>query len=486
MATDSKRRLTFHRRAFLLLISLSWALVACFILFQYVRERRYKVSSLDAVLQLENVHLLDMVEGRQGLDLAPLIEVDLPDTLRVTVIGFGGEVLYDSYNEASQANAVSENHRHRPEVEAALSSGSGYTIKRLSESTSERYFYSARRGRYAVMRTAVPYTYSLYSSLRADMGFLWFILAVAAIISIIGYFATRRLGRQIERLRDFAQRAERGERIECGTTAARDEIDDISNHVIGLYAELQKTIGERDREHAKALHETQEKMRIKRQLTNNINHELKTPVASISGYIETILSNGKMDETTRTAFLQRCLSQCERLGKLLSDVATITRMDDGREQMNRERVVLNDIVDEIAEEVALQPAERRLRVNCDFPDDLAVVGNREMLTSIFRNLASNAVAYSSGRDIFIRLVAEDDEKYTISFADNGIGVEEEHLPRLFERFYRVDKGRSRKMGGTGLGLSIVKNAVAMHGGTIEAHNRLSGGLEFIFTLKKNS
>ena len=249
---------------------------------------------------------------------------------------------------------------------------------------------------------------------------------------------------------------------------------------------MQKTIGERDREHAKALHETQEKMRIKRQLTNNINHELKTPVASISGYIETILSNGKMDEATRTAFLQRCLSQCERLGKLLSDVATITRMDDGREQMNRERVVLNDIVDEIAEEVALQPAERRLRVNCDFPDDMAVVGNREMLTSIFRNLASNAVAYSSGRDIFIRLVAEDDEKYTISFADNGIGVEEEHLPRLFERFYRVDKGRSRKMGGTGLGLSIVKNAVAMHGGTIEAHNRLSGGLEFIFTLKKNS
>ena len=208
MATDSKRRLPFHRRAFLLLISLSWALVACFILFQYVRERRYKVSSLDAVLQLENVHLLDMVEGRQGLDLAPLIEVDLPDTLRVTVIGFGGEVLYDSYNEASQANAVSENHRHRPEVEAALSSGSGYTIKRLSESTSERYFYSARRGRYAVMRTAVPYTYSLYSSLRADMGFLWFILAVAAIISIIGYFATRRLGRQIERKAEDCYKAE--------------------------------------------------------------------------------------------------------------------------------------------------------------------------------------------------------------------------------------------------------------------------------------
>ncbi|MCI5718063.1 MAG: ATP-binding protein [Alistipes sp.] len=485
MATDSKRRLPFHRRAFLLLISLSWALVACFILFQYVRERRYKVSSLDAVLQLENVHLLDMIERPQGLDLDPLVALDMPDTLRVTVIGLDGEVLYDSYSEESGGSAVLGNHRQRPEVAAALATGAGYTIKRLSESTSERYFYSARRGHNVVMRTAVPYTYSLYRSLRADMGFLWFILAVAVVISIIGYFATRRLGRQIERLRDFAERAERGERIECGTSVARDEIDDISNHVIGLYAELQKTIGERDREHAKALHETQEKIRIKRQLTNNINHELKTPIASISGYIETIISNERMDDATRTAFLRRCLSQCERLGKLLADVADITRMDDGREQIHRERVVLNDIVDEIAEEVAVQPAERRLRVNCDFEGEVAVVGNRDMLTSIFRNLASNAVAYSSGRDIFIHMVAEDDEKYTISFADNGIGVEEEHLPRLFERFYRVDKGRSRKMGGTGLGLSIVKNAVALHGGDIEARNRVSGGLEFIFTLRKN-
>lgn len=486
MATDSKRRLPFHRRAFLLLISLSWALVACFILFQYVRERRYKVSSLDAVLQLENVHLLDMIEQPQGTDLATLVALDLPDTLRVTVIDLNGEILYDSYNEDVNTNTVHSNHLQRPEVAAAIASGAGYTIKRLSESTSQRYFYSARRGRDVVMRTAVPYTYSLYRSLRADMGFLWFILAVAIFISIIGYFATRRLGRQIERMRRFAERAERGERIECIMMTARDEIDDISNHIIGLYAELQKTIGERDREHAKALHETQEKIRIKRQLTNNINHELKTPIASISGYIETIISNEHMDDTTRTNFLRRCLSQCERLGKLLSDVADITRMDDGREQINREPVVLNDIVEEIAEEVALQPAERRLRVNCDFEDEIVVEGNRDMLISIFRNLASNAVAYSSGRDIFIRLVSEDDEKYTISFADNGIGVEEEHLPRLFERFYRVDKGRSRKMGGTGLGLSIVKNAVALHGGTIEARNRISGGLEFIFTLKKNS
>ena len=104
--------------------------------------------------------------------------------------------------------------------------------------------------------------------------------------------------------------------------------------------------------------------------------------------------------------------------------------------------------------------------------------------SIFRNLASNAVAYSSGRDIFIRLVAEDDEKYTISFADNGIGVEEEHLPRLFERFYRVDKGRSREQGGTGLGLAIVKHIIEAHGERINVRSELGVGTTFAFTLKK--
>lgn len=456
-------------------------------LFQYMRERRYKAESMNAVLQLENMHLLDLIEGRGSApDLDALGTLTRPDSVRITVLSLAGDVLYDSYDEGADVAAVTENHRHRPEVEAALASGEGYTIMRLSRSTSQRYFYSAMRGQNVVVRTAAPYTHSLYSTLRADMGFLWFILTVASVISIIGYFATRRLGNQIVRLRDFVERAARGEKIGAEAEAApRDEIDDISNNIIALYAELQKTTEERDREHAAALHQTREKERIKRQLTNNINHELKTPVAAIHGYLETILSNHAMDEATRTAFLERCLRQSERLSKLLCDVAALTRMDDGGERLVREEVVLYDIVEEIAEEVAVQPEERRLRVNCDFGEEVSVHGNREMIVSIFRNLAANAVAYSAGRDIFIHLAGEDDRKYTISFADNGIGVEQEHLPHLFERFYRIDKGRSRKMGGTGLGLAIVKNAVAMHGGTIEARNRHGGGLEFIFTLNKN-
>ena len=191
-----------------------------------------------------------------------------------------------------------------------------------------------------------------------------------------------------------------------------------------------------------------------------------------------------MEGSQRTEFLEKSVAQTERLRRLLADVSTITRMDEASQLIRKEPVVLNDLIAEVADEMALKPAEQRLRVNVDVPKRVEVVGNPALLASIFRNLADNAAAYSGGRDIYIRLLDDTPEECSLLFADNGIGVGEEHLPHLFERFYRVDKGRSRKLGGTGLGLSIVKNAVMIHGGTITARNRERGGLEFRFTLRK--
>ena len=233
-------------------------------------------------------------------------------------------------------------------------------------------------------------------------------------------------------------------------------------------------------------HEEQEKIRIKKQLTNNINHELKTPVAAIQGYLETLLANPSLDAQRRTDFLEKSAAQTERLRRLLADISTITRMDEASQLIQKERVVLNDLIAEVTADMELKPADQRLRVNIDFPQQVEIVGSPSLLTSIFRNLADNAAAYSGGRDIFIRLLSDTPEECTVSFADNGIGIGEEHLPHIFERFYRIDKGRSRKQGGTGLGLAIVKNAVAIHGGTITARERERGGLEFVFTLKKHS
>ncbi|MBO5854709.1 MAG: sensor histidine kinase, partial [Bacteroidales bacterium] len=132
----------------------------------------------------------------------------------------------------------------------------------------------------------------------------------------------------------------------------------------------------------------------------------------------------------------------------------------------------------------IMPEEERLYLQLDFNEQVVINGNLSLIGSIFRNLTENAIAYSGGKNIFITLIENNDEQCVIRFEDDGRGVEESQLPRLFERFYRVDKGRSRRMGGTGLGLAIVKHAVQFHGGNVSVSNRQEGGLRFEFSLKK--
>ena len=482
MATALRSKLSYHRRLFLLLLAFSWTLVACFILFQYGREKHFKAERLNGELQLFNMRLLDALDEGHSPERFIATHDEPFEELRVTLIDHTGKVLFDN----SLDSLPTSNHLDRPEVVDALAHGTGYIIRRHSASTQRNYFYSAMLGDSCIIRTAVPYSVSLSEVLAADREFLWFMLGITLLMSVAGYFATRRLGHNISRLNDFAEQAERGERIDDLEPFPHDELGEISNHIIQLYARLQRTTADRDREHALALHEEQEKIRIKKQLTNNINHELKTPVAAIQGYLETLLANPQIDERRRREFLEKSAAQTERLRRLLADVSTITRMDEASQLIQKEPVVLNDLIDEVTDEMALKPADQRLRVNVDFPKRVEIQGNPALLGSIFRNLADNAAAYSGGRDIYIRLLDDTPEECTILFADNGIGVGEEHLPHLFERFYRVDKGRSRKLGGTGLGLSIVKNAVMIHGGKITAGNRDRGGLEFVFTLKKKS
>ena len=464
----------------------------CEILQFNLEVEGYEVDTAYSAEQALGMHperysliLLDVMMGEMsGFKMARLLRAQ-PETAAVPIIFCTAKDTED--DTVAGLNIGADDYIAKPfSVREVLARGTGFTIRRHSESTDLYYFYSAMSDGGVVVRSAVPYSITLREVLAADREFLWFMLGVTLLMSVAAYFATRRLGHNITRLRDFAQRAERGERIDEQAVFPHDELGDISSHIIRLYARLQRTTADRDREHALALHEQQEKIRIKKQLTNNINHELKTPVAAIQGYLETLLDNPGLGAEKRTAFLEKSCAQVARLRSLLADISTVTRMDEASQLIRKERVVLNDIVDEIRADMQLRPEGQRLRVNCDFPYPLEMEGSPSLLGSVFRNLADNAAAYSGGRDIFIRLLDNSPEQYTLQFADNGIGVEEEHLPHIFERFYRIDKGRSRKLGGTGLGLAIVKNAVMMHGGTISVRNSERGGLEFTFTLHKHS
>ena len=474
-------KLSFHRQLFVMLISFSWSIILCFIGFQYLREKQYKSDYLSLQLQLYNRHLLEAVEedGEQHEEYIATHQKPF-DNLRISIIALSGKVVYDNMLPVDSL----DNHRMRPEVAAALKKGSGYHIGRQSTSDGLEYFYSATRGKELIARTAIPYSASLRELLQADWTFLGVMISVSLAMSVLAYFVTRRLGKNMERLNRFAAKAEKGEAFDEDEPFPNDELGSISNHIVQLYGQWQQTIKDRDLAHEAALREEKEKIRIKRQLSNNINHELKTPVASIGVCLETLLSGITLTEEKRQELIERCYTHNERLRRLLNEVSLITRMEDGSALIGKEKIVINDMLEEIADELEIMSEEEGMRLHTDFHEEVVIYGNLSLIGSIFRNLTENAIAYSEGKNIFISLIKNNETECCIRFEDDGRGVEQEQLPRLFERFYRVDKGRSRQMGGTGLGLSIVKHAVQFHGGSISVTNRPGGGLRFDFSLKK--
>lgn len=592
MTKFSYRILPFSQRLFLSVIFLFLGYAVCFMLFQYKREKAYKIELLNTQLQNYNNQLCDFLADHHGVNsdsMQSYVTTHMMPNLRVTLIEPSGKVVYDNTNANWKSFA---NHSSRKEVQDALMYGSGYSISRQSESIQgEEYFYSARYypPYRIIIRSALPYNLSLAEHLQADSGYLWFALIICLVLIFIFYRFTRKLGKSITKLQQFAMKADRNEPIDMDIlqTFPKNELGEISQHIIkiykrlhrakeALYIEREKLISHLQTSHEGlgvftkerqeilvnnlftqyinnisdrnlrstneifdipelqpiieflnrnegyfskeekryAMHlnknarsftleciifqdmsfeisinditQEEEQARLKRQLTQNIAHELKTPVSSIQGYLETIISNPNIPQENVRVFLERSYAQSNRLTFLLRDISVLTRMDEAPELVEKEQVNLSKIVENILNEVALGLEEKHITVVNKLPSEVILTGSSSLLYSIFRNLIDNAIAYA-GNDIQITIncFREDEKFYYFSFSDTGVGVPEEHLNRLFERFYRVDKGRSRKLGGTGLGLAIVKNAVLFHGGTIFAKNMPKGGLEFVFTLKKD-
>lgn len=461
-----------------------------FIVFQQSREKQFKINTLTLKLANYNELLMEdlLLSTSQGILLSD--SVDMVDSvrvaeaklqefvreheskdLRVTLVKPDGKVVFDNMSKDFRHFA---NHAKREEIAEALKTGQGTSVERQSKTLKHDYFYVASYFPKAqlIVRTALPYNDDLAKSLQADQHYIWFAIFAIILLTVVLYRFTYRLGKNVSKLTIFAYKADHNESLEVEDLAnfPDDELGEIAERIIKMYKRVQTTRKEQDI--------------LKRQLTQNIAHELKTPVASIQGYLETILDNPHINEQTKEQFLQRCYAQSERLTSLLHDISTLNRLDDGSDMIDFEAVDITQLVADITKETALVRQERKMTFDNQLPERIVVKGNRSLLYSVFRNLTDNAIAYAGeGRTITLE-AKEQGNKWHFIFRDNGQGVPPEHLARLFERFYRVDKGRSRKMGGTGLGLAIVKNAVLLHGGTIRVSNLPEGGLKFEFTIKK--
>ncbi|MCQ2292944.1 MAG: HAMP domain-containing histidine kinase [Bacteroidaceae bacterium] len=377
-------------------------LVSVFTLFfgiyEYRREHAFRVDILHSQLQLNNYHFLEQRGDRE---------------IRVTVTDTLGNVLSDT--EKKDVSRMG-NHQKREEIKEALHCGSGYAIKRASETNGEKYFYSATRFGDRIVRSSVPYSAELTSSLERDYTFFYYTAGILALLAVVMYFRHRY---------EYSER---------------------------------------------------EKLRIKRQLTENAAHELKTPAATIEGYLETLVGNPHMAEDKRKTFLEKCHAQSRRMSSLLADMSTLTRLDEARIVRPATVIDAAAILRQVREETAEQFREQGMELLWHVPETLPMSGDASLIDSLFRNVFSNVLSHAMGATCFKVEARVTGERYTFIFADNGPGVPAAHLPHLFERFYRIDKGRSRRLGGTGLGLAIVKNIALQYGGSAAAAPTPGGGL----------
>ena len=393
-------------------------------LFQYGREKEFRREQLNTRLEAYNdiiYHNLGLIEGDM-FDMDSLLSL-MPDTaLRVSVIDREGRVIYDS----SADIWVIENHLDREEIEESDRSEFGWAVRRSATDGVEYYYFAQRLGDVYV-RAALPYNVSLIGALEANMEFLNFFAIALLVVMILLFVISDRLSESVKN----------------------------------------------------------SEVRTRRELTQNVAHELKTPVAAILGYMESLMANPDIDREKQSFFIERTYQQSRRLTSLLEDISMLNKMTDSKRLYEKEDVDVVGVVYDVIRDTAEAAEKRGVNVEMQLPPDVILHGNRSLLYSIFRNLLDNSIAYAGeGVTAKVILSHSDPQYHYFIVRDNGVGVEAKHLNHLFERFYRVDKGRSRKLGGTGLGLAIVKNAVLFHKGQIKARLVPEGGLEFAFSLKR--
>lgn len=494
-ATASRKSYSYHWRIFIPLLVSLWLSITVIAYFQFEVKRQTVIENSRANLQRSHTYLLQLLdEGdnpKQALDYVHgYLSLTKFEDISIAIFdNHTGECITSAGFDMPLPDGTEFGHKadffKAPAVSRIAIDDNG---QRIDMSPRNAFYHStvtADNGRY-VVQTIMPNNMQLtdFQLGSINMRLIWTYLIVGLFMSWFAFMFTRHLARNIILLRDFANRAAHDNNFVETDKFPNDELGEISRQIVHIYNTRTQALLAREQEHLVALRATQERARIKRQLTNNINHELKTPTVIIRGYIDTILSDPDMPEKTRMRFLESTKVQVERLVQMLADLSTLTRLEESNQMIQTEPVNMHDLLFSVSNDLQQSNVLGNITFSYDLPDECIVVGNEALLGGVIMNLAKNSIAYAKCDNIGMKLLATNKKYYTFSFWDDGTGVPPEHLPHLFERFFRIDTGRSRKNGGTGLGLPIVKNTITSLGGSAIMRNRAGGGLECVFTLLK--
>lgn len=394
------------------------------------------------------IELLNIDDIAAGIEKDPYNPID--DDLRITLIGAEGEVLYESLLNKDEM----DNHNERPEIIEAREKGEGEAIRYSATSGTHTFYYAERLQNGNVLRIGRDSV----SVNRIMVNTLVIVLVIALCILFvcmgISHYLTKKLVEPIEKL------------------ATNIMLVDENN----VYEEIRPFVNTIKEQHVNIINNAQ----LRQEFTANVSHELKTPLTAISGYAE-LIGNGMTGKEDTIRFSNEIHSNANRLLSLINDIIKLSELDEADHQMEMERIDLYKLAENCVQMMQVTAEKQGIRLTLQ-GESAMTMANKGLMDEVFYNLCSNAIRYNKPGGSVTVTVGTKDERPFLSVADTGIGIPKECQERVFERFYRVDKSRSKSTGGTGLGLAIVKHIVAQHNAALHLDSELGEGttIEIVF------
>lgn len=444
--------------AALLLNSIIFYIVTSSVMLKNARgDMLYTLQTIDSILDYKNPAGLDQELGRLKL-------VTGENKSRFTIIRKDGSVAADT--DVSEEDTL-DNHLEREEVRDALRYGTGDS-SRDSKTLGETMLYVAARSEYSdyILRLAIPFS-GIREYLVMLLPAVWLSFAVALLVSAA---TADRFSVSITRpLMEISR-----EMLKVDGDYGGLKFETYKYPEINIIADTTTKMSQNVKEY---LNRIELEKQIRQEFFTNASHELKTPITSIQGYAELIESGMVQEEETKLDFIRRIKKESVNMTVLINDILMISRLETKEAEVVRTEVRIYPILEDIINSLKPLAAGQEVLIHTDCRP-LSIYANAQQMTELLGNLISNAVKYNRpGGQVWIK-VTEEDESLIIQVKDDGVGIPEESLSRVFERFYRVDKGRSKKQGGTGLGLSIVKHIVSFYNGSISVESELDHGTTF--------
>ncbi|MBO4941967.1 MAG: hypothetical protein J6C95_00880 [Muribaculaceae bacterium] len=472
MKTEHFMRL--HWRLFTPLVALLWVIIGTCILYFVNHEKDRLKESLENRLLNVNNTVIDAYE--QGADLQSTVDFiklftdnTTLEPLRITVYDNSGNMVAD--NPATTISLYSSNGAIDPIMLGLWNGIDNTTVHNMSYNGGKSMICSKiSRDMQIHSFAALPYEEEVTDFLSVEPTVWILVIILGIILSVTAYLGVRAICRNVYALRDLAKAISEDRLPENVSPRqfSNDELGNVSRDLVALY---------RDKIHAE-----QEKIHNEHQIAMSVSHELNTPVGIIKGYLDTILSDDNMPDDIRKRFLERARQNTDRLAELVKDMNMVMRLQENGENITCSPIDFKAMTAHIADDIKLGHIADGMTFEYNIPDDCRLLAHEPLLTNAMLNLIYNAARHSGGSKIVLSWVGRENGRHIFTFSDNGKGVKPEHLPRLFNLFYRIDQGRTRKDGGSGLGLPLVKRIINAFGGDIKVENGPDGGLSFTFSI----